>query len=79
MTGMNADMKIASEETFGPIAALFSFSTDDEVIALANDSEVGLAAYVYTNSLYRSARMVESLEVGMVAVNTGVISDNAAP
>lgn len=79
MTGMTADMKIAREETFGPIAALFPFSTDDEVIALANDSEVGLAAYVYTNNLYRSARMVESLEVGMVAVNTGVISDNAAP
>lgn len=79
MTDMKADMKVAVEETFGPIAALFPFSTEEEVIALANDSEVGLAAYVYTKDLYRSTKMAEALEVGMVALNTGVISDNAAP
>mgnify|MGYP001363599325 FL=1 len=76
---MNTEMKISSEETFGPVAALYSFSTEEEVIAVANDSEVGLAAYVYTNDLYRSTRVTEALQVGMVAINTGVISDNAAP
>ncbi|THZ54969.1 succinic semialdehyde dehydrogenase [Aureobasidium pullulans] len=79
LTGMNTEMKISSEETFGPVAALYSFSTEEEVIAVANDSEVGLAAYVYTNDLYRSTRVTEALQVGMVAINTGVISDNAAP
>ncbi|CAD0015977.1 unnamed protein product [Aureobasidium pullulans] len=79
VAGLMAKMKISSEETFGPVAALYSFSTEEEVIAVANDSEVGLAAYVYTNDLYRSTRVTEALQVGMVAINTGVISDNAAP
>lgn len=72
-------MRIAQEETFGPIAAISGFSDEEEALKLANNTDVGLAAYVYTNDLYRSTRMVEDLQVGMVALNTGAISDNAAP
>ncbi|PHH59484.1 hypothetical protein CDD81_3151 [Ophiocordyceps australis] len=73
------EMAIASEETFGPVAALFSFDTEAEVVAMANKSEVGLAGYFYSNNLQRVSRIAEALEVGMVGVNTGIISDPAAP
>lgn len=72
-------MKVMSEETFGPLAALTKFKTEEEVIKRANSAEVGLASYVMTSDLSRYYRVFEQLEFGMVAVNTGVIADFAAP
>ncbi|KAJ5081574.1 hypothetical protein NUU61_009838 [Penicillium alfredii] len=72
-------MLVTREETFGPIAALSKFRTEDEVIGRANDCEVGLASYIMTTDLARSHRVSQRLETGMVAINTGVISDAAAP
>jgi succinate-semialdehyde dehydrogenase / glutarate-semialdehyde dehydrogenase len=72
-------MQVSREETFGPLAPLFRFSTEEEIVKRANKSEVGLAAYVMTSDLNRSYRISESLETGMVAINTGVISDAPAP
>lgn len=79
LTNVTDVMEIASEETFGPVAPIFRFSTEDEVIARANKVSVGLASYVFSQDIGRIARVSEGLEVGMVAVNTGVISDAAAP
>ncbi|KAL6701914.1 succinic semialdehyde dehydrogenase [Trichoderma pleuroticola] len=76
---MKADMAIASEETFGPVAGLFPFKTEAEVVQLANNSEVGLAGYFFSRDLERVHRVAEALEVGMIGVNTGIISDPAAP
>ncbi|KAJ5116278.1 aldehyde dehydrogenase [Penicillium angulare] len=72
-------MKVASEETFGPVAAISKFSTENEVVARANNCEVGLASYLMTSDLGTAHRVGEQLEFGMVAINTGVISDFAAP
>lgn len=72
-------MLVTREETFGPIAALAKFSTEDEVVSRANNCEVGLASYLMTTDLARSHRVSERLEAGMVAINTGVISDAPAP
>lgn len=72
-------MKVASEETFGPVAALAKFSTEEEVVGRANNCEVGLASYLMTSDLGKAHRVSERLEFGMVAINTGVISDSAAP
>ena len=77
--GMSMNSKIASEETFGPVAGLFSFRNEQEVVEMANAAEVGLAGYFYTNNLQRAYRVAEALEVGMVGVNTGLVSDPAAP
>ena len=74
-----ADMELAREETFGPLAALFTFDSDEEAIALANDTEVGLAGYFYTRDVGRVWRVAEALEVGMVGINTGLISTEVAP
>jgi succinate-semialdehyde dehydrogenase/glutarate-semialdehyde dehydrogenase len=74
---MNADMKLAHEETFGPVAGLFPFSTEAEVIKLANDAEVGLAGYFFSRDVQRVYRVAEALDVGMIGVNTGMISDAA--
>lgn len=74
-----AEMAVSREETFGPVAALFGFEDEAEAIALANATEVGLAGYVYTRDLGRAWRVAEALEVGMVGVNTGLISTEAAP
>ncbi|KAI0425372.1 Aldehyde/histidinol dehydrogenase [Xylaria sp. FL1042] len=79
ITGMTKDMAIASEETFGPVAGLFPFDTEKEVVELANAAEVGLAGYFYSRDLERIHRVAEALEVGMIGVNTGIISDVAAP
>ncbi len=79
ITGMTMAMKMASEETFGPVAGLFSFETEKEVVDMANRTEVGLAGYFYSKDLQRVYRIAEALEVGMVGVNTGLISDPAAP
>ena len=71
--------RVAREETFGPLAPVLRFSTEEEVIRWANDTEFGLAAYVYTRDLGRSIRMAEALEYGMVAINSGALSNEAAP
>ncbi|HEX8405892.1 MAG TPA: NADP-dependent succinate-semialdehyde dehydrogenase [Duganella sp.] len=76
---INNDMMVATEETFGPLAPLFRFKTDDEVIALANDTEFGLASYFYSRDIGRIWRVAEALECGMVGVNTGLISNEVAP
>jgi succinate-semialdehyde dehydrogenase/glutarate-semialdehyde dehydrogenase len=73
------DMKCAREETFGPVAPLFRFKTEAEAIALANDTEYGLAAYFYSRDVARCFRVGEALEYGMVGVNTGVFSNEVAP
>jgi succinate-semialdehyde dehydrogenase/glutarate-semialdehyde dehydrogenase len=72
-------MRIAREETFGPVAPLFRFDTEEEVVRMANDTESGLAAYFYTRDLARSWRVQEALEYGIVGVNTGLFSTEVAP
>ena len=72
-------MKVAREETFGPVAPLFRFETEDEAVALANATEFGLAAYFYSRDVARCWRVGEELEYGMVGVNTGLISNEVAP
>ncbi len=72
-------MRIACEETFGPVAPLFRFKREEEAIALANDTEAGLAGYFYTRDLARAFRVAEALECGIVGVNTGLISTEVAP
>jgi succinate-semialdehyde dehydrogenase/glutarate-semialdehyde dehydrogenase len=79
LTGAGKDMKIANEETFGPVSALFRFSTEDEAIAMSNDTEFGLAAYFYTRDAARVWRVAEALEYGIVGVNEGIISTEVAP
>lgn len=79
LTGVTQAMRIAREETFGPVAPLFKFETEDEVIAMANDTEFGLAAYFYTESARRVWRVTEALDYGMVGHNTGLISNEVAP
>lgn len=79
ITGVKSNMKFATEETFGPLAPLFEFKTEEEVIDLANDTEFGLAGYFYTNDMAKIFRVSEGLEVGMIGVNTGLISNEAAP
>ncbi|MCV7191605.1 NAD-dependent succinate-semialdehyde dehydrogenase [Mycolicibacterium brumae] len=74
-----ADARILKEEVFGPVAPITGFDSEEEAIAAANDTEYGLAAYVYTQSLDRALRVADALEAGMVGVNRGVISDAAAP
>ncbi|MEO0669359.1 MAG: NAD-dependent succinate-semialdehyde dehydrogenase [Pseudomonadota bacterium] len=79
VTGVTQAMKVAQEETFGPLAPLFKFEDEDEVIAMANDTIFGLAAYFYANDLARVYKVAEALEYGMVGVNTGIISTEVAP
>ena len=79
LTGETADMKIFREETFGPVAPLFKFETEAEVIELANRTEFGLASYFYSRDIGRIFRVSEALEYGMVGVNTGLISTAEAP
>ena len=79
ISGVTPEMKVAKEETFGPLAPIFRFSTEDEALQMANDSEFGLAAYIYTRDLGRSWRMGEGLEYGMVGINEGIISTTVAP
>ena len=79
LADVSADSLIFSEETFGPVAPLFRFKTDDEVIELANRTEFGLASYFYSRDIGRIWRVAEALEYGMVGVNTGMISTEVAP
>jgi succinate-semialdehyde dehydrogenase / glutarate-semialdehyde dehydrogenase len=76
---MTNDMRVATEEIFGPLAPLFRFKTDDEAVALANNTEFGLASYFYSRDIGRVWRVAEGLETGMVGVNTGLISNEVAP
>lgn len=77
--GMKNHMKIASEETFGPVAGIFEFNTEEEVLELANNTRFGLSGYFFSRDISRCWRVAERLEVGMVGVNTGVISSEVAP
>ncbi|MET3247309.1 succinate-semialdehyde dehydrogenase/glutarate-semialdehyde dehydrogenase [Burkholderia sp. OAS925] len=79
LADVTPDMKVARDETFGPLAPLFRFSSDDEVIRLANDTEFGLASYFYSRDIGRVWRVAEALEYGMVGINTGLISNEVAP
>jgi len=79
MTGVTTDMLVTNEETFGPLAPLFKFDTEEEVIALANATIFGLASYFYARDIGRITRVQEALEYGMVGVNTGLISTEVAP
>jgi succinate-semialdehyde dehydrogenase / glutarate-semialdehyde dehydrogenase len=76
---MTTSMQLAHEETFGPVAGLFPFDTEAEVVQLANDAEVGLAGYFFSRDVGRCWRVAETLDVGIVGVNTGLISDAATP
>jgi succinate-semialdehyde dehydrogenase/glutarate-semialdehyde dehydrogenase len=79
LTGVTGAMKIAREETFGPVAPLFRFETEAEAIAMANATQFGLACYFYTSDLGRAWRMMEALEYGMIGVNEGLASTEVAP
>lgn len=79
MVDVTNDMPIAREEIFGPVAPIMKFRSEQEAIEIANDTDVGLAAYVYTRALGRTWRVSESLEYGMVGINEGIISNEAAP
>ncbi len=79
VTGVTQDMKVAREETFGPLAPLFKFEDEDQVIEMANDTIFGLAAYFYAKDLSRVYKVSEALEYGIVGVNTGIISTEVAP
>ncbi|SEP73921.1 succinate semialdehyde dehydrogenase [Devosia sp. YR412] len=79
LTGVTASAQLAQEETFGPLAPVFRFTTEDEVVAAANATETGLAAYFYSQNAARLFRVMERLEYGMVGINTGLISTELAP
>ena len=79
LADVTPDMQVAREETFGPLAPLFRFETEAQAVAMANDTEFGLAAYFFTRDIGRSWRVGEALEYGMVGVNTGMISNEVAP
>ena len=79
LADVTPEMKVAREETFGPVAPLFRFETEAEAIAMANDTEFGLAAYFFTRDMARCWRVGEALEYGMVGINTGIISNEVAP
>ena len=79
LSDVPADARINHEEVFGPVAPIATFATDDEAIAMANDTEYGLVAYAFTEGLSRSMSVAERLETGMVAINQGIVSNPAAP
>jgi succinate-semialdehyde dehydrogenase/glutarate-semialdehyde dehydrogenase len=79
LTGVSSDAVVAREETFGPLAPLFKFETEEEAIRMANDTEFGLAAYFYTQGLGRSFRVMEGLEYGIVGLNEGLVTTEVAP
>jgi succinate-semialdehyde dehydrogenase / glutarate-semialdehyde dehydrogenase len=79
ITGVQPSMMVAREETFGPVAPIFSFKDESQAVRMANDTEFGLASYFYTRDLARSLRVAEALEYGIVGLNTGIISTEVAP
>jgi len=79
LAGVTPQMAVAREETFGPVAPLFRFRTEQDALRMANDTEFGLAAYFYSRDIGRVWRVAEALEYGMVGINTGLISNEVAP
>lgn len=79
LKNMKPGMSASSEELFGPVVAFYKFGSEQDLLDMANDSEVGLASYIYTNKLSQAWRAAELLQTGMVGVNTGMISDPVAP
>jgi succinate-semialdehyde dehydrogenase/glutarate-semialdehyde dehydrogenase len=79
VTGATMEMKLAHEETFGPVAPLFRFEKEEDVIRMANNTEYGLASYFYSKDVSKIFRVAEALEYGMVGINTGLISTEVAP
>ena len=79
LTGVTTEMKVAREETFGPVAPLFRFKTEEEALQLANDTEFGLAGYFYARDVGRVMRVAEGMETGMVGVNVGILANEVAP
>ncbi|MGB0844610.1 MAG: aldehyde dehydrogenase family protein, partial [Alphaproteobacteria bacterium] len=79
LTGVTPDMMVTNDETFGPVAPLYSFADEADVVRQANDTRFGLASYFYANDLRRVYRVAEALEYGIVGVNTGIISTEVAP
>ncbi|ATN36035.1 succinate-semialdehyde dehydrogenase (NADP(+)) [Rhizobium sp. ACO-34A] len=79
LTGVTPEMRVSTEETFGPVAPLFKFETEEQVIELANNTEFGLASYFYSKDVAKIFRVAEALEYGMVGINTGLISTETAP
>jgi succinate-semialdehyde dehydrogenase/glutarate-semialdehyde dehydrogenase len=79
LADVNPQMKVAREETFGPVAPLFRFSSEDDAVRMANDTEFGLAAYFYSRDIGRIWRVAERVEYGIVGINTGIISTEVAP
>ncbi len=79
LADVTPEMLVAKDETFGPLAPVFKFSTEEQAIQMANDTEFGLASYIYTESLSRAWRVGEALEYGMVGINEGLISTEVAP
>ena len=77
--GVTSEMKVAKEETFGPVAPLFAFGSEEEVISMANDTEFGLASYFYSRDIGRIWRVMENLEYGIIGINEGIISTEVAP
>ena len=79
LTNVTTEMVITKEETYGPVAPLYRFKTDEEAIKMANDTEFGLAAYFYSRDIGRIWRVAEGLEYGIVGINEGIISTEIAP
>jgi succinate-semialdehyde dehydrogenase/glutarate-semialdehyde dehydrogenase len=79
LTNVTSAMRLSNEETFGPVAAIASFKTEADVVAMANDTPFGLAAYFYTRDIGRSWRVAEALETGMVGINTPLIANESMP
>jgi len=79
ITGANMKMRLAQEETFGPLAPIFKFADEVQAIAMANATSFGLAGYFFTENLHRAWRVAEAMEAGMVALNTGSIAMEMAP
>jgi succinate-semialdehyde dehydrogenase/glutarate-semialdehyde dehydrogenase len=79
LTGVPRDARMQREEIFGPVAPVTPFTTEDEAVTAANDTELGLVAYVFTRDLDRAIRVSERLEAGMIGLNQGIVSNPAAP
>jgi succinate-semialdehyde dehydrogenase/glutarate-semialdehyde dehydrogenase len=79
LTGVSSDMLVAREETFGPVAPLFRFETEEDVVRMANATPFGLAAYFYSRDIGRVWRVGEALECGIIGINEGIISNEVAP
>jgi succinate-semialdehyde dehydrogenase/glutarate-semialdehyde dehydrogenase len=79
VTGVTQAMRVAREETFGPVAPLFRFETEEQAVEMANATEFGLAAYFYSRDIGRIFRVAEAIESGMVCVNSGILSNEVAP